>query len=54
MFRVALVPATGIEPVSREAADFRHTTSLDAARFCKLLHTTQSDVRALDYAFALA
>lgn len=43
-----LVPATGLEPVSREAADFRHTTSFDAAR------EPPTGVRALDYAFALA
>lgn len=27
-----MVPGTGLEPASREAADFRHTTSFDAAR----------------------
>ncbi len=45
-----MVPGTGLEPASREAADFRHTTSFDAARI------TQGDVRvrALDYAFAVA
>ncbi|MFC5427587.1 hypothetical protein ACFPTO_01990 [Paraburkholderia denitrificans] len=28
----SVVPGTGLEPASRKAADFRHTTSFDAAR----------------------
>jgi hypothetical protein len=48
--REALVPGTGLEPASREAADFRHTTSFDAARIAR----GNARVRALDYAFAVA
>ncbi|MEM5448023.1 hypothetical protein [Paraburkholderia guartelaensis] len=43
-----LVPGTGLEPASRKAADFRHTTSFDAARHA------WARVRALDYAFTVA
>ncbi|WP_338927379.1 hypothetical protein IHE33_12955 (plasmid) [Mycetohabitans endofungorum] len=44
----ALVPGTGLEPASREAADFLHTTPFGAAGLA------MADVRALDYAFAIA
>lgn len=43
-----MVPGTGLEPASREAADFRHTASFDAGEGAKLA------VRALDYAFAIS
>lgn len=42
-----MVPGTGLEPASREAADFRHTASFDA-------DDARIIVRALDYAFAIA
>lgn len=42
-----MVPGTGLEPASREAADFRHTASFDA-------DDARIVVRALDYAFAIA
>lgn len=42
-----MVPGTGLEPASREAADFRHTASFDAG-------DARIAVRALDYAFAVA
>jgi len=29
-----MVPGTGLEPASREAADFRHTASFDADDVC--------------------
>ncbi len=45
-----MVPGTGLEPASREAADFRHTASFDAGITAKCCIT----VRALDYAFAIA
>lgn len=40
------MPGTGLEPASREAADFRHTASFDAG-------DASIAVRALDYAFAV-
>nr|WP_256102922.1 hypothetical protein [Candidatus Vallotia tarda] len=42
-----MVPETGLEPVSREAADFLHTTPFGATNFAK------ADVCALDYAFTI-
>ena len=45
---ISLVPGTGLEPASREAADFRHTASFDAGDGVNIV------VRALDYAFAIS
>lgn len=47
-WNVSMVPGTGLEPASREAADFRHTASFDAGDGATIA------VRALDYAFAIS